>query len=204
MTEKYLDKVYHLDSPEETRALYDQWADSYDDEVLDNGYATPVRVARALAAQIRNMDRPILDFGCGTGLSGAALIQQGFTVIDGADLSADMLAGAREKGIYRDLWQVHPGSDLPFDPGAYLAIVASGVIGAGAAPADTLDLLMGQLAPGGLFAFSFNDHTLTEEDYMRRLSDWAANGVAHQLFQEHGDHLPGIGLSSTVYVFEKA
>lgn len=204
MENEYLPKVYNLSTPEETRLLYDEWADSYDTEIMENGYATPLRVARALAAQLKNLDRPVLDFGCGTGLSGAALIQTGFTAVDGADLSADMLAEAREKGVYRDLWQVHAGSDLPFDPGDYGAITASGVIGSGAAPGETFDLLLDALAPHGLLAFSFNDHALTDPDYEGRLRSAIESGAVHVLFQEHGDHLPGIGLGATVYVIEKA
>lgn len=204
MENEYLPKVYNLSTPEETRLLYDEWAGSYDAEIMENGYATPLRVARALAAQLKNLDRPVLDFGCGTGLSGAALIQTGFTAVDGADLSADMLAEAREKGVYRDLWQVHAGSDLPFDPGDYVAITASGVIGSGAAPGETFDLLLDALAPHGLLAFSFNDHALRDPDYEGRLRSAIESGAAQVLFQEHGEHLPGIGLGATVYVIEKA
>ncbi|WP_425050616.1 class I SAM-dependent DNA methyltransferase [Psychromarinibacter sp. S121] len=204
MSKTYLEKVYSVKSTEEAKQIYDEWAGSYDKELLDQGYATPMRVARALAAQIQNMDKPVLDFGCGTGLSGAALIQNGFTVIDGTDLSAEMLAQAADKGVYRDLWQAHPGAELPFDSGKYHAITASGVIGSGAGPAELLDILMEGLSPRGLLAFSFNDHTLTDPDYMVTLRDWTTNGTASLLFEEHGPHIPGIDLGSTVYVFEKA
>lgn len=204
MTEKFLDKVHDLDSPEETRSYYDGWAKTYDAEVLDNGYATPARVARALAAQMQNLDKPILDFGCGTGLSGGALIQAGFTAIDGADLSAEMLAEAREKGIYRDLWQVHPDTDdLPFDPGKYSAMTAIGVIGSGAAPIEVLDLLIDNLAAGGLLGFSFNDRTLADPAYENRLRSAIENGRVHVLFQEYGDHLPKFDMKATVYIIEK-
>jgi predicted TPR repeat methyltransferase len=204
MDKDYLDKVYTLTSPDETRQLYDEWADTYDDELIENGYATPHRVARALAAQVRNLDRPVLDFGCGTGLSGAALIHAGFTSVDGADLSPDMLAKAREKGVYRDLWQVYPGNDLPFDPGRYIAITAAGVIGSGAAPPETFDLLLDNLAPRGLLAFSFNDHALSDPAYEGRLNKAVDSGTAQILFREHGPHVPAIGLDATVYVLQKS
>ena len=204
MTDKrFLDKVYDLNTPEETRALYDDWSGSYDAEIMENGYATPERVARALAAQVRNLDAPILDYGCGTGISGAALIGAGFTAIDGADLSADMLKGAMEKGVYRNLWQVQPGGELPFDPGKYHAITAIGVIGVGAAPPETFDLLMDALIPGGLFALSLNDHALADPAFTKRLHDHIYRHNAKLMFEEHGDHLPGIDLKSTVYVLEK-
>jgi predicted TPR repeat methyltransferase len=201
--DRYLDKVYDLPTIEETRALYDAWSGSYDSEIMENGYATPDRVARALAAQIRNLDAPILDYGCGTGLSGAALIAAGFTAIDGADLSADMLKGAMDKGVYRALWQVQPDGDLPFETGKYHAITATGVIGVGAAPPETFDLLMGALNPGGLLALSLNDHAMAEPAFTARLHDHIFKHQAKLMFEEYGEHLPGIDLKSTVYVLEK-
>jgi len=203
MTERYLDKVYGLDTPEETRSFYNDWSGSYDAEVMENGYATPMRVARALAAQTSQLEAPVLDYGCGTGLSGAALIQAGFTTVDGADLSPDMLAGARDKGVYRETWLIKLDADLPFAPGDYSAITAIGVIGAGAAPPETLDLLIDSLAPGGLLGFSFNDHTLQDPPYPAQLASVLQASKAKVLFEEHGPHLPKIGLDSTVYVLER-
>ena len=69
-------------SPEETKALYTDWAKTYDSDVTGAGYATPGRVARALA-EVADLTAPLLDFGCGTGLSGVALAAEGFTAIDG-------------------------------------------------------------------------------------------------------------------------
>ena len=77
MTEKYFDKAYGLDSQEKVDKLYKDWADSYDEEVCGYGYASPARCAEALK-NFLPLDAPILDFGCGTGLSGVALQNKGF------------------------------------------------------------------------------------------------------------------------------
>ena len=50
-------------------------------------YATPVRIAAALR-QMASPGDPILDYGCGTGLSGAALREAGFALVDGTDNAA--------------------------------------------------------------------------------------------------------------------
>jgi len=200
MSDTFLDKAYALDTPEETRALYDRWADSYDDEIAANGYATPGRVARALAAQVGDSAAPVLDYGCGTGLSGEALRACGFTVIDGMDPSGAMLDGARDKGVYRALTLLDLEDRAPVPQGAYGAIVAAGVIGVGAAPAETLDMLLTALPPGGLLAFSFNDHALADPQYEGRLAPWIERGDARILSQEHGPHLPGAGIGAMVYV----
>lgn len=202
MTDTFLDKMYTARSAEDTRAIYDQWASSYDAEIAENGYATPGRIAKALHALLPEPQAPILDFGCGTGLSGLALKLAGFEIVDGMDISADMLAQAEAKGIYRTLTRADPDAQ-PDIPGGYRAITATGVIGTGAAPVSVLDALIDALPKGGLLAFSFNDHTLQDRIYEGRLNEYLDTGTARLLFREHGDHLPGIGLKANVYVIEK-
>ncbi|MDU8911558.1 class I SAM-dependent DNA methyltransferase [Aestuariicoccus sp. MJ-SS9] len=200
MTDSFLDKVYAARTAEETRAVYDAWSKSYEAEVAENGYATPGRCAAALHAIMADTNAPILDFGCGTGLSGLALRLAGFTVIDGLDLSPDMLAIARDKGLYRDLSQTQANDPLPR---GYAAIAAIGVIGAGAAPLAVLDRIIDALEPGGFTVFSFNDHTLEDPSYQARVEALMADGTVTERFREHGPHLPGRDLNATVYVLEK-
>lgn len=204
MTNGFLDKAYGARDAASTRQLYDDWAASYEAEIGENGYATPGRCAAALRAHTKDPHQPILDFGCGTGLSGLALKLQGFTCIDGVDLSAEMLEQARAKQLYRRLDQIAADAPLPFTPGDYAAIAAIGVIGAGAAPISVLDTLMAGLASGGLLVFSFNDHALQDPANEGRLNEHLDCGAARLLLREHGDHLPGINLKANVYVVEKA
>lgn len=203
MSKGFLDKAYGARDADATRQLYDDWSGSYDAEVGENGYATPARCAAALRAHLDDPAAPVLDFGCGTGLSGAALAAAGFTTVDGVDLSADMLKQAGEKDLYRALRQIEADAPLPHSPGDYAAIAAIGVIGAGAAPISVFDTLMDGLAPGGKLVFSFNDHALEDPQNEAKLNDWLDTGRARLLFSEYGDHLPGIGLKSKVYVTEK-
>ena len=203
MQKNFLDHVYDARDAEETRALYDAWAASYEAEVGANGYVTPDRCAAALARFTDDLAAPVLDFGCGTGLSGAALRKAGFTCIDGVDLSRDMLQQARAKPVYRNLRQIEAG-DPPVDtPGHYAAIAAIGVIGAGAAPIGTFDTLMSCLGTGGKLVLSFNDHALKDPVYEARLSEWIDCGAARLLFSENGPHLPARNIKSKVYVIEK-
>jgi len=99
----FLDNVYKTERGESMRRYYDDWAESYDTDLRENDYRTPARCAEALARVLVDRDAPILDFACGTGISGAALKEAGFTTIDGTDISDGMLEKAREKGAYRDL-----------------------------------------------------------------------------------------------------
>lgn len=201
MSENFLDKVYSARDADSTRTLYDDWSASYEAEVAAQGYATPARCAEALAAHVTDKTTPLLDFGCGTGLAGLALRLAGFEVIDGVDLSPQMLARAREKNVYRTLSQIEADAPLAKN---YTLISAVGVIGAGAAPISTFDTLMHALPGSGKLVFSFNDHALADPANTGRLNEWLDCGAARLLFMEHGPHLPGRDMNSTVYVIEKA
>ncbi len=200
MSTDFLSRVYRAHSPEQVRALYDDWAATYEAEIAENGYVTPRRCAEALLASGADPAGAVLDFGCGTGLSGLALRLAGFELIDGRDLSDGMLAKARDKGVYRDLAPIGPDDPVP---DGYSAIAAIGVVSPGAAPLPVLDRLIASLPPGGRIVFSFNDHALEHPDFRAKADSLTQAGTVRELFREHGDHLPGINLKSTVYVLEK-
>ena len=87
-----------------TEGHYDAWASDYDQDLLERcGYSAHRIAAAALAALEPRRDLAVVDVGCGTGLVGVELASLGFTVIDGLDISAEMLAKAKKKRIYRTL-----------------------------------------------------------------------------------------------------
>jgi len=182
----------------ETIAVYSDWADSYDSDLARRGYHTPKRIAAALRAQMSD-DGPVLDFGCGTGLSGVALQAQGFAPLHGTDITAEMVDKAREKTLYEHIWVGTPG-EPPCPAGTYQAIVATGVISLGAAPPETLDLVAAALAPGNLLAFSFNDPTLEDGSYDVKLTEAVQAGTFEVLSREHGPHLDDLNMGSDVIV----
>ena len=202
MTTTYLDKIYSADRAD-LRPFYAQWAQSYDQEVGENGYVTPLRIAEALARHVKDLSIPILDYGCGTGVSGQAFQEVGFLTIDGVDISAEMLEVAAQKKIYRHLEVFAPETGPNVKLGAYQIIAAVGVIGAGAAPLAILDKMMALLAPKGLLVFSFNDHTLEDPAYNGLVEDYVNQGQAVLHLKEYGDHLPKQKINSNIYILEK-
>ena len=202
MTTTYLDKIYSADSAD-LRPFYAQWAQSYDQEVGENGYVTPLRIAEALARHVKDLSIPILDYGCGTGVSGQAFQEVGFLTIDGVDISAEMLEVAAQKKIYRHLKVFAPETGPNVKLGAYQIIAAVGVIGAGAAPLAVLDKMMALLAPKGLLVFSFNDHTLEDPAYDGLVEDYVNQGQAVLHLKEYGNHLPKQKINSNIYILEK-
>lgn len=202
-TSSFLDNVYKTDGGESMRRYYDDWADSYDADLRESNYRTPARCAAALAAHLDDKDAPILDFACGTGMSGVALKEAGFTTIDGTDISEGMLEKARAKAAYRDLLRAKPDTVLDTGERRYMAVTAVGAIGAGAAPAENIDGAIASLAPGGFFVVSLNDHTLEESQYEARLTKAISDGRIEKVMAEDGPHLPEIGLGARVWVVRR-
>ena len=199
---EYLRNVYNLATQADTDAYYTQWADSYDDELTRQGYQTPRRCAEALRRFVAP-DAAVLDIGCGTGLSGAALAAAGFTDLAGTDVNTEMLNVARAAGIYRRTWVTDIDDPFPFAGGTYDAIAAVGVIGIGAAPASLLRRSLEALAIGGHMVFSYNDHALELPEFTDALTDAVSSGLAEPEFTEHGTHIEGLGSMSTVFVLRR-
>jgi predicted TPR repeat methyltransferase len=202
MAKSYLNDVYD-GGTNDSRELYASWASTYDNEVQKNGYVTPERVAKALKDIVTNQSEVILDYGCGTGLSGSALQAVGFTNIDGLDVSQEMVTLAEKKSIYKKLTVFDPSTKIPVHADQYKIITAIGVIGAGAAPLEVFDNLFSLLPPSGLFAFSFNDHTLSDPNYEEKVNQCLSSGQAIILHKSYGNHLPKANLKSNIYILKK-
>ena len=186
---------------DETIAVYADWADNYDADVTKRGYRTPDRLAAALK-KFAKPDAEILDFGCGTGIGGAALLRAGFAHIDGTDVTEQMLEKANARGIYRKTWHSSP-TDMGFAAGTYAVIVAVGVVSLGAAPPETLGPLIDQLPEGGVLALSFNDPTLADDRYADALNTTCNAGLVEIVFRDHGPHLDDVGMGSDVIILRR-
>ena len=202
MAKSYLKEVYSGDT-NDSRELYASWAATYDEEVQKNGYVTPKRIANALKDVVTDQSDFILDYGCGTGLSGFALQAVGFENINGLDVSQEMVSLAEKKSIYKNLKVFDPFTEIPVYPYQYKIITAIGVIGAGAAPLQVFDSLFTLLPQNGLFAFSFNDHTLNDPSYEKKVESCLSKGHATMLHKSYGDHLPKANLKSNIYILKK-
>ncbi len=203
MIKRMLAHAYGQDSAEKTKSFYKEWAASYDQEVLENGYVTPGRCAVALAEFTQDTAAPLLDIGCGTGISGVALKTAGFTTLDGCDFSEEMLLEAEKKAIYRETISTNLEEPFPFETGSYANAAAIGVLNPGHAPASALDDMLALLPAGGHLVFSLNDHALEDRTYEARLNEHVDCGTAALMFREYGPHLPKIELQSNVYVLKK-
>ena len=150
-----LSKAYSLSSPEDSKRLYADWAESYDqDFVGEQGYILHLQVARHFVAS--GGQGPVLDVGAGTGVCGAALRELGISEIEATDISADMLKVAAAKDVYRSLFTADLLQGLPVADNSYGGIVSSGTFTTGHVGPQAIDELARVVKPGGLIALSIN------------------------------------------------
>ena len=82
------------------RTGYGEWVAAYEQSVQD---AMDIALLEALERVPWQSLRLAADLGCGTGRTGAWLRDRGATLVDGVDLTPEMLAVARSRDIYRRL-----------------------------------------------------------------------------------------------------
>ncbi len=155
-----LDRVSHLEDGDNSRDIFDDWSDSYDNHLLDEiGYISPDVAVQALSDEIEENEVSIIDYGCGTGLVGQSLNQQGFVTIDGIDISDGMLEQAREKQVYRKLVCGDLTTRIALDDAVYDAATCIGSMGAGHVGAEHIPELLRPLRAGARLVIIMNGGT---------------------------------------------
>ncbi|MDR6224155.1 class I SAM-dependent methyltransferase [Desmospora profundinema] len=137
---------------QESRALFDDWASTYDRDLVDpsgplTGYRTSLDTAFEMAG---NHDR-VLDIGIGTGGFASLFHQRGSRIV-GVDISEKMLEQCREQ--YPDfVLQQGSFTPLPFKAGEFDAAISSFCFHevASAERPEALAEVYRVLKPGGLF-----------------------------------------------------
>jgi predicted TPR repeat methyltransferase len=136
--------------------LFDDYAPRFDKHLTDNlGYRAPALIAEALSAIAPGRRfASALDLGCGTGLMGAEL-RSHTDRLSGVDLSAAMIAKARERGIYDRLVTGDAAAMLGREPpGISDLIVAADALVYVGDLGPLFAAVARALASDGLFAFS--------------------------------------------------
>ncbi|MEM8655281.1 MAG: methyltransferase domain-containing protein [Pseudomonadota bacterium] len=150
-----LDAAYALETPEDSVQLYATWADTYDSDFARNSdYILHEQVARHFV-NIGGFG-PVLDVGAGTGLCGAALRARGIEVVDGTDISADMLQVAATKEIYRATRVENIFDGLATPDGLYQGAVSSGTFTNGHVGPEGIDHMLAAVKPRGWIVVSVN------------------------------------------------
>jgi predicted TPR repeat methyltransferase len=146
--------IYSSKDSKELAERYDEWAESYDQELEeDYGWQIPQLIADVLS-QFTPASARILDAGAGTGLVGQYLGSLGYDNLVAMDISNEMLNKAREKGVYQEFHQMDMGETLDFPDDSFDAVVCAGVLTFSHAPAKSLHEMVRVTKPGGHILYS--------------------------------------------------
>jgi predicted TPR repeat methyltransferase len=169
--------AYALETAEDRKALYADWAATYDDSFAKAAdYIFPCHVARVFHA--RGGDGPVLDAGAGTGLVAQAIRARGAVTLDAFDLSPEMLEVARAKGLYRNLIEGDLTETLPFATATYRAVVSAGTFTHGHVGPEALDELVRVAASGAIFVLSIKADLYASQGFEAKFAQLAGRITA--------------------------
>ena len=181
--EKRLAEVYGATSASELSKTYDDWAASYDEDMLRTGYAHPAIICGLISRFVGDLAAPVLDAGVGTGNVGQLLHTLGYSNLHGFDMSEGMLAKARARGIYNGLHRGVLGEALDFNSSSYVAILSTGTFTTGHAPPSAFVELARILRPHGHLIFTVGEMLWREGGFAAALEKLVTAGQLRPVWQ---------------------
>ena len=178
-----LKEAYSVKSPDDNRALYAVWADTYESEFTVPRRYVYDRNAAGLLCQGFSGSGPVLDAGCGTGLVGEQVRDLGVTVVDGLDISPEMLAKARSKTapdgspVYRQLIEADLTGPIDIASDTYAGLVSAGTFTHGHVGPDGIAELLRIARPGARCVIGVNSSIFDANGFRDRFERYAADGV---------------------------
>ena len=163
---KLLKGAYDLETPEDNILYYKGFSKDYD-RVFAAGlkYSYPKYVSEEF---IKNYDNsgPICDIGCGTGLVANELKQiDSSLIIDGFDISKDMINMAREKNVYRDLYEIDLTKPIRNVPNNYSGIISAGAFTHGHLGPEIINDLISICEDGAILTIGINANHYKERGF---------------------------------------
>ena len=160
-----LEDAYALETPDDNRALYRNWASTYDaDFAQRNKYVYPKSIATICASLVDvNSRQKILDIGCGTGIVGTCLSELlPASIIDGVDISPEMLHVASTKlrvdtkPVYDQLFEADLTEPISFAEAKYDVAISAGTFTHGHLGPDALINVLSAVRTGGRMVVGIN------------------------------------------------
>jgi predicted TPR repeat methyltransferase len=139
-------------------SVFDTFAASFDSRLARLSYRAPALVVEMVAdaglATSRSLD--VLDAGCGTGLCGPLMAPYARRLV-GVDLSANMLAQARERNVYDELVKGELTAYLRGAAEAFDIIISADTLVYFGVLDEVIGAAAAALRPGGLLVFTVEE-----------------------------------------------
>lgn len=161
-----LNDAYSLQTPSDNRELYAKWATTYEsDFVKDEGYEHPRVISEIFDTYLPTVET-VVDIGAGTGLVGFNLKNLRPNLeIDGIDISPEMLAEAKKKNVYRNLYLKDLTKRIDETVSPYDALICIGVFTHGHLPATAIANILELIKTGGYLVIGINAKYFSEVNF---------------------------------------
>ena len=162
---------------------YDKFAETgnYDETFVEWDYVGP-ETAAAIARNYVPLSSTIMDAACGSGLTGKALRNLGYTDIHGMDISGKLLKLAEKTGAYSSTQKVDMQLiPLPINDNTYDAVHFIGAL-TYFETNDILKELCRIVKPKGYVVFSQRDDIMRERNYEDQLREIEEMGLWKRIF----------------------
>jgi predicted TPR repeat methyltransferase len=197
------DRVLNASNTEELAEAYDEWADNYDQDLIDEmGYVAPLIATQLFSKNVDNRSAAILDAGCGTGLVGEYLRRHGYKNIDGLDYSRAMLEKAGHKEIYSKLTQGDLTGTLDIPSNTYDAVISVGTFTCGHVGPEAFDELLRVTKPGGHICFTVREQAWEEDSYLDKVGALQQDGAWTKLAESTADYIKSEGSNCRVCLYQ--
>ena len=179
--------AYAVKTPQDSRRLYAQWAQTYNETFINaNKYVYPRAVAELFAKHVSEIAiTAVVDIGCGTGAVGSYLANlRPEITIDGYDISPEMLAQAAltrrvdNSPVYRNLLEVDLTASLPKQ--TFDAMTTAGTFTHGHLGPETLVALIDLVRVDGWFVIGVNAEHFEARGFASVINNIVKTGVISQ------------------------
>ena len=182
-----LEEAYSVKTPDDNRRLYAKWAATYESSfVATQRYRYPQAISEVFHSAITSADiSSVVDIGTGTGLTGmylSSLLPN--LIIDGIDISPEMLAEAREKkredgsSVYQLLLEKDMSKPVSTPHTPYDALICSGTFTHGHLGPEAIDNLIALVRQNGWCVIGVNNEHFEAREFEKKLSELIEN---HQI-----------------------
>ncbi|KAF5549039.1 hypothetical protein FNAPI_8114 [Fusarium napiforme] len=172
-----LERSLKATSLSETLSTYNEWANTYNQDVEKEEYVAPLLASQDLITHLNTQisSAKILDAGCGTGLVGEALTNLGASNIHGIDLSPGMLKVAERTGVYKSLNVANLAEKLDIPSQSYDAVICVGTMTEGHVGPEAFDEFVRVTKNGGVIVSTIRESVWQSKGYEDKV-----NGLEEQ------------------------
>lgn len=173
----WLKVTYNEPDNKKLKKLYVGWADVYDKNMVEWGYAYNRYVVKLFPKMKVKKNAKLLDAGGGSGWVGQSLYDIGYKNLINMDYSASMLKEAKKKKIYKKCIRANLKKPIKMKTNSIDAIMSVGFLAKGHLGTECLDEFYRILKPGGHHICSIGENVFKKFGFDKKIKQLVNDGI---------------------------